>query len=66
MYHKNGSLFIGKFFEGAAYGPGFYVKPDGSYYEGKMVENKAQDENGHFWSKSYEYRGGIQDNAPHG
>ena len=43
MYHKNGCLFIGHFFQGMANGDGFYVKPDGSYYRGRMVNNMADD-----------------------
>lgn len=43
MYHKDGSLFIGSFVDGIANGMGFYVKSDGSFYKGNIVENKAED-----------------------
>lgn len=39
---------------------------DGSFYRGLMVDNKAEDENGYFWSEGYEYKGGIKNNQPHG
>ena len=66
MYHKNGSLFVGNFENGAANGPGFYIKADGSYYKGLMKNNKAEDKKGYIWSPNYEYQGGVKDNAPHG
>lgn len=43
MYHKNGSVFIGQFFNGIADGQGHYVKNDGSYYRGKLRNNMAND-----------------------
>lgn len=43
MYHKNGSLFIGKFEGGVANGFGHFIKPDGSHYVGNLTNNKAND-----------------------
>lgn len=43
MYHKNGSVFVGSFNGGIADGIGHYVRTDGSYYTGKMRNNKAYD-----------------------
>lgn len=49
MYHNDGSIFIGEFFSGVADGQGHFVKPDGSYYKGKLKDNMANDENGFYW-----------------
>lgn len=57
MYQKNGSVFVGSFKEGVADGVGYYVRTDGSYYQGKMRNNKANDDNGYFWSPNLEYKG---------
>lgn len=43
MYHKNGSFFVGNFMQGVANGDGFYIKKDGSYYRGRMINNVADD-----------------------
>lgn len=43
MYHKNGSVFIGEFYQGIADGLGHYVKTDGSYYHGRLKNNMAND-----------------------
>jgi hypothetical protein len=39
MYKKNGSIFIGRFINGVADGPGFYAKVDGTYYTGDFSNN---------------------------
>lgn len=39
---------------------------DGSYYEGNMKDNQANDENGFFHSPSLDYTGSIQNNEING
>lgn len=51
---------------GVANGEGHFVKPDGSYYHGRMKNNMANDANGHYWSPKFEYRGEILDNEFNG
>lgn len=46
MYYTNGSLFIGEFKEGVAEGPGHFIWKNGSFYQGNMTKNKANDEHG--------------------
>lgn len=41
MYYQNGNVFIGKFENGKANGPGQFVFSDGSFYHGNMSDNKA-------------------------
>jgi hypothetical protein len=53
MYKKNGSVYVGEFFEGDADGEGHYVKIDGSYYEGKVKDSKANDLNGYYWTDKF-------------
>lgn len=48
MYHSDGSLFIGMFNNGMANGKGYYVQSDGSYYQGNIVNNKADDQKGKY------------------
>lgn len=48
MYYPNGSVFVGSFQDGLANGEGHYVFFDGSYYMGKMKDNKADDSSGIF------------------
>lgn len=50
MYYSNGSVFVGQFTNGTANGSGHFVFPNGSYYHGAMVNNKAQTEEGEFIS----------------
>lgn len=57
MYYRNGSVFIGHFFSGVADGPGHYVAYDGSFYHGKMKNNKAYDDNGFYSGLKFEYTG---------
>lgn len=49
MYYRNGNVFIGEYIGGIANGNGHFIKKDGSYYHGKMENNKANDENGKFY-----------------
>jgi hypothetical protein len=42
MYRSDGSVYIGQFNNGTANGNGIYILPDGTYYEGFMVDNKAE------------------------
>ena len=53
MYQKSGPVFVGSFNAGVAEGLGHYVRTDGSYYQGKMRNNKANDDNGYFWSPDF-------------
>ena len=53
MSYLNGSLYIGQFFNGVATGQAFYFDPQGSYYKGKMSENKANDENAIYKAKGF-------------
>lgn len=53
MYNKNGSVFVGEFFNGVADGQGHFVMSDGSYYEGRIRNNLANDTNGFFWSPRF-------------
>lgn len=62
MYHKNGSVFIGEFYAGIADGLGHFVKADGSYYNGRLKSNMAEDDNGFYWSPQFEYQGSIKKN----
>lgn len=53
VYKKNGSVYVGHFRDGKAEGLGLFVFPDGSYYEGEMMDNiaespKAYYKNNHF------------------
>ena len=48
MYYLNGSVFLGKFDSGMAIEKGHYIMADGSFYHGKMSNNKANDTNGYF------------------
>ena len=66
MYKENGDLFVGKFEQGVADGPGVYIFQDGSYYDGKLVSNVAECDKGHFKSKTLQYNGGFKDNMFHG
>lgn len=50
MYYRNGSVFIGQFTSGVANGFGHYVFADGSYYDGDMVNNRAETNEGEFYS----------------
>lgn len=43
MYKKDGSLVISYWKQGKSDGPSIFVFPDGSYYEGILVNNKAED-----------------------
>lgn len=62
MYHKNGSVFLGKFEHGVANGPGFFVLKDGSFYRGLLANNKTSDDCGFFKSGNFEYEGGFSNN----
>lgn len=66
MYHKNGGVFIGEFVSGVANGQGHYVKNDGSYYQGRMKNNMANDDKGFYWSPKFTYNGNIIDNEIQG
>jgi hypothetical protein len=44
MYKDNGSVVISHFKEGKAIGPSICVFKDGSYYEGKLLNNVAEDQ----------------------
>lgn len=67
MYHKGGSVYIGQFSHGIANGIGHYVMTDGSFYQGKMKDNSANDEeNGFFHSPHIDYTGCILNNEIHG
>jgi hypothetical protein len=39
MYKEDGSLYIGEFSKGKAEGQGVYIFTDGSYYQGKFIDN---------------------------
>jgi hypothetical protein len=59
-------LFVGQFSEGLANGPGFYVTADGVYYEGTIVNNYAETENGTLVSPNFIYTGAFKNNKFHG
>jgi hypothetical protein len=44
MYKHDGSVIISHFKEGKAIGPSICVFNDGSYYEGKLLNNIAEDQ----------------------
>jgi hypothetical protein len=62
MYKGDGSLFAGKFVQGRAEGPGLYVLPDGAYFEGGLVDNKAHCDQGRYVNRQLTYEGGFRDN----
>ena len=55
MYYPSGAVFVGKFVNGVAEGEAHYILANGSFYTGKMKENKAEDENGYFKSQNLVY-----------
>ncbi len=66
MAKENGNILIGKFDNGSITGLAFYIFNNGSYYDGYMVDNKANDDQGEFHSNILSYIGGFKDNLFHG
>jgi hypothetical protein len=62
MYKSDGSLFVGRFVQGRAEGPGLYVLPDGAYFEGELVDNRAHCDHGRYFNRLLTYEGGFRDN----
>jgi hypothetical protein len=54
---------LGEFVRGRAQGAGVYIFADGSFYQGKFLNNLANDENGFYKGPNFEYRGGFRDNV---
>ncbi len=66
MYKKDESLVISQWSQGNTSGPSIFIFPDGSYYEGVLINNKAQDSAGRYVNSQITYEGGFQDNAFNG
>jgi hypothetical protein len=66
MYKEDGSLYIGHFNHGKAEGKGVFIFPNGSYYNGDFIDNKAESNHGVFQSEVVKYTGGFKNNAYHG
>lgn len=62
MYKRDGSLFVGMFDKGNAVGRGFYFLPDGTYFEGKILDNMINDDNAYIQKGEMTYRGSVMDN----
>lgn len=43
IYYHNGAVFVGKFEDGIANGPGHYVNIHGTCYRGNIKNKKAND-----------------------
>jgi hypothetical protein len=42
--------------------PGLYVLPDGAYFEGELVDNRAHCDHGRYVNRLLTYEGGFRDN----
>ncbi len=62
MYKEDSSYFIGYFQSGVAQGEGFFLMPNGAYYEGTIANNKAEASKGVYESPEISYRGGFSNN----
>jgi hypothetical protein len=55
MYKLDGSIFIGKFVMGHAEGLGLFVLEDGAYFEGELLNNKAECNSGKYSNRLFRY-----------
>ncbi len=55
MYKLDGSIFIGKFVVGHAEGLGLFVLEDGAYFEGELLNNKAECNSGKYSNRLFRY-----------
>ena len=66
IYRKDGSLVISQWNQGSTNGPSIFIFPDASYYEGLLIDNKADDSAGRYVNSQIAYEGGFHENAFHG
>jgi hypothetical protein len=65
LFFQKGSVYIGTFVQGVAFGRGRLVMNSGAYYDGEIKYGKANGE-GEFRDGDYVYHGQFRDDLKHG